>query len=48
MIVWSPTALFYTVNAGVELIVIAMLAVIYSHEIAEPEYALFWRHAYAW
>jgi hypothetical protein len=48
LIIWSPTALFYTANAGIELIVIAILAVIYSREIAEPEYALFWRHAYAW
>lgn len=48
LIVWSPSALFYGVNAGIELLVIAMLALIYTHEIAEPEYALFWRHAYAW
>jgi hypothetical protein len=48
MIVWSPSALFYTINTIVEVFVVLFLALAYAREIAEPDYATFWRHATGW
>jgi hypothetical protein len=48
MLVWSPTAAFYTVNAGVEVVLVTLLVLVYSREIAEPQYAVFWGHALSW
>lgn len=48
MFVFAPTASFYTVNAILQVVIVATLAIVYAREIAEPHYALFWRHATAW
>ena len=48
MLTWGPTAAFYAVNGAVEVLLVAVLAFVYTREIAEPHYALFWGHATAW
>ncbi len=48
MIIWSPSATFYAVNAAVEVVLVALFALEYAREITEPHYALFWGHAVAW
>ena len=48
MLTWGPTAAFYAVNGAVEVLLVAVLVFVYTREIAEPHYALFWGHATAW
>jgi hypothetical protein len=48
MVVWSPSAAFYGVNAAIEVVLVALLALVYSRDITEPHYAVFWGHAIAW
>ena len=48
MVIWSPSATFYVVNAAIEVVIVALLALVYAREITEPHYALFWGHAVAW
>jgi len=48
MVIWSPSATFYAVNAAVEVVLVALFALVYAREITEPHYALFWGHAVAW
>ncbi len=48
ILVFSPSAAFYAVNAVVEVAVVAFFILVYAREITEPHYAVFWGHAIAW